>query len=192
MFERFTSDARDAVRGAVEEAERAGSAVVTEEYLALSLMEQGALDPYGVERAALRAALAEARRRGGLSKADEEALAGLGIDVSEIVARIEEAHGEGVLAEAAARRRPGRVGSLFRRRRRGRGADDRARTFHRPFTAEAKKVLEQSLRIALGRRDNTIATRHLLLALLARPGAVADALAAQGITYTRAEGGAAA
>ena len=56
-------------------------------------------------------ALAEARRRGGLSRADADALAGLGIDVSEIVSRVEEAHGEGALRRRR-RRRAGRAQGL--------------------------------------------------------------------------------
>ncbi|MFD8796934.1 Clp protease N-terminal domain-containing protein, partial [Streptomyces vinaceus] len=105
MFERFTQDARDAVVGAVAEARRTGAATVAEEHLLLALLDRGALDPLGVDRAAMAADLAAARRRGGMSRADEEALAGLGIDLTAIVSRVEEAHGEGVLAAAAPRRR---------------------------------------------------------------------------------------
>ncbi|GAA3084705.1 hypothetical protein GCM10020254_31390 [Streptomyces goshikiensis] len=101
MFERFTTAARDAVTGAVAEARRAGAATVTEEHLLLALLAQGALDPLGVDRAAVAAGLARARRRGGMSRADEEALAGLGIDLTRILSRVEETHGEGALAAAA-------------------------------------------------------------------------------------------
>lgn len=165
MFECFTTEARDTVTGAVAEARRAGAATVTEEHLLLALLSRGALDTLGVDRAAMGADLAAARRRGGLSRADEEALAGLGIDLSEIVSRVEEVHGEGALASAAPRRR----------------------TRHVPFTQGAKKVLEQSLRIALGRKDRRIGTPHLLLALLSRPGTVAEVLTDHGVTYATAE-----
>lgn len=101
MFERFTTEARDTVTGAAAEARQAGSATVTEEHLLLALLSRGALDFLGVDRAAVAADLAAARRRGGMSRADEEALAGLGIDLSEIVSRVEEAHGEGALSPAA-------------------------------------------------------------------------------------------
>ncbi|MEV8531066.1 Clp protease N-terminal domain-containing protein [Streptomyces sp. NPDC051211] len=186
MFERFTSTARAAVTGAVAEARQAGAAVVTEEHLLLALLGQGALDPLGVDRGAVAAGLAEARRRGGLSKADEQALAGLGIDLSEIVARVEQTHGEGALAAAAdsAGRRRGPLRSLLGR---SAPADGRPRSGHVPFSAGAKKTIEQSLRVALGRQDNSIGPQHLLLALLARPGTAADVLAAQGVTYARAE-----
>lgn len=183
MFERFTADARDAVTGAVAEAHRAGAATVTEEHLLLALLDSGALDPLGVDRAAVAADLAAARRRGGMSKADTEALAGLGIDLAEIVSRVEETHGEGALSSAAPRRRT--LGSSLRsalgRPESGSG--------HLPFTQGAKKVLEQSLRIALGRGDRNIAGLHLLLALLSRPGTPAEVLADRGVTYATAEAG---
>ncbi|WP_329379353.1 peptidase [Streptomyces sp. NBC_01351] len=169
MFERFTTDARSTVKGAVTQAHEAGAATVTEEHLLLSLLALGALDLLGVDRASLTADLAKARRRGGMSRADEEALAGLGIDLGEIVARIEETHGEGALSTAAP----------SRRRRSGTG--------HIPFTAGAKKVLERSLRIALARKDRHIGPLHLLLALLSCPGTLSEVLTDHGVTYTTAE-----
>ncbi|MET7340911.1 Clp protease N-terminal domain-containing protein [Streptomyces sp. NPDC087866] len=175
MFERFTKDARAAVRGAVEHAERTGADTVTEEHLLLALLDQDggrvsfAITALGLadRRDSLAAALAEARRRGGMSKADAEALADIGIDLAEVVSRIEEAHGEGAL-------RGDRGG-----RRRWSGG--------RPFAREAKKVLEKSLRVALGRGDRFIGGEHLLLALTVMPGPVADVLADHGVTYGSAE-----
>ncbi|MFD6280948.1 Clp protease N-terminal domain-containing protein [Streptomyces sp. NPDC060209] len=175
MFERFTKGARAAVTGAVTHAERAGADSITEEHLLLSLLDQkGSRASFAVaalgltdRRDSVEAAFAEARRRGGLTKSDEEALAGIGIDVTEIVARIEDAHGEGVLA--------GDRGN--RRRWSGR----------RSFTGGAKGILEKSLRIALGRHDRFIGEEHLLLALTACPGVVADVLAENGATYATVE-----
>ncbi|MEU1126486.1 Clp protease N-terminal domain-containing protein [Streptomyces sp. NPDC005899] len=175
MFERFTEGARAAVTGAVAQAERAGSDHVTEEHLLLSLLEgtgsrsSFALAALGLvdRRASVEAELAQARRRGGLTKADTEALAGLGIDVTEIVARVEDAHGEGVLA-----------GNRRNRRRWSK---------HRPFTTGAKGILERSLRVALGRGDRFIGEEHLLLALTACPGVVADVMADHGATYATVE-----
>ena len=46
----------------------------------------------------MREALADARRRAGLSQAEADALAGLGIDVSDIVSRVEEVHGVGAMS----------------------------------------------------------------------------------------------
>ncbi|MFH7594848.1 Clp protease N-terminal domain-containing protein [Streptomyces racemochromogenes] len=181
MFERFTSDARAAVTGAVARAASAGAGTVTEEHLLLSLLDGGALDALGVDAAALAADLEAARRRGGMSRADEEALAGLGIDLSEIVSRVEETHGEGALTAPAPRRR-GLGASL--REALGRPEPERR---HVPFTQGARKTLEQALRIALGRKDRHIGTPHLLLALITRPGTVAESLADHGVTYARVE-----
>ncbi|MDJ0379280.1 Clp protease N-terminal domain-containing protein [Streptomyces sp. G-G2] len=176
MFERFTAEARDTVSGAVTQARSTGAARVTEEHLLLALLELGALDPLGVDRASVAASLAEARRRGGMSKADEEALAGLGIDLSEIIARVEETHGEGALAAAGGGTRGGRLRSAL-----GEGGG------HVRFGPGAKKTLEHALRIAVGRRDKSITRTHLLLALLSAPGPVADVLTAHGVTYARTE-----
>ncbi|MEU1214875.1 Clp protease N-terminal domain-containing protein [Streptomyces sp. NPDC005791] len=175
MFERFTKGARATVTGAVAHAERVGADSVTEEHLLLSLLDQeggrasSAVAALGLSdrRAAMETALAEARRRGGLTKADTAALAGIGIDVTEIVARVEGAHGEGVLAGDRGNRRwwSGR----------------------RAFTGGAKGILEKSLRVALGRRDRFIGEEHLLLALTACPGVVADVLAENGATYATVE-----
>ncbi|MGW0559442.1 Clp protease N-terminal domain-containing protein [Streptomyces sp. NPDC003016] len=172
MFERFTKSARSAVKGAATEAERAGADSVTEEHLLLALLDQegtrssSALASLGIagRREAVARALAEARRRGGLSKADQEALAGIGIDVTEIVSKVEATHGEGAMQS-------------------GRGPRRGLLTGHRPFTRQAKGVLEKSLRIALGRGDRHIGDEHLLLALTTQPGPVADVLTEYGATY---------
>ncbi len=171
MFERFTRGARATVKGAVAHAERAGADAVTEEHLLLALLEQeGGRASFAVaalglhdRRASLDAAFAEARRRGGLTKADTDALAGIGIDIGAIVSRVEGAHGEGALD-------------------RGRGNRRWWWSGHRPFTSGAKTVLENSLRVALGRGDRSIGEEHLLLALTAKPGVVADVLAEHGAT----------
>ncbi|MGP3688419.1 Clp protease N-terminal domain-containing protein [Streptomyces sp. IBSNAI002] len=184
MFERFTREARSAVTGAVAEARRAGAPAVTAEHLLLSLLALGVLDPLGADRTAMTADLAAARRRGGMSRADEEALAGLGIDLTQIVSRIEETHGEGALATPAPRRRT--LGASLRSAL-GRAEPDGGGNRHVRFTEDAKKVLEQSLRIALGRKDHHIGAVHLLLALLSRPGTASEVLTDHGITYGTAE-----
>ncbi|MER7400406.1 Clp protease N-terminal domain-containing protein [Streptomyces sp. NPDC000151] len=173
MFEKFTVSAREVVRGAVARTERTGSGTVGEEELLLTLLDRegtvaaGALAALGVpaRRAALEEALAQARRRGGLSPADTEALAGLGIDVGEIVARVEAEHGVGALAHP---RQQGRFG-------------------RRPFSREAKGVLERSLRIALGRGEKHIGDEHLLLALTTGTGVATGVLADHGVTHAEVE-----
>ncbi|GHH81803.1 peptidase [Streptomyces sulfonofaciens] len=177
MFERFTKDARAVVSGAAAHAERAGEAVVDTDHLLLALLDREgsrasfALDALGARdrRDSIARGLATARRRGGLSGAEADALAGLGIDLSEIISRVEQTHGVGALAADSGGRR-------------GRG-----RMRHRPFTNGAKKTLERSLRIATGHRDRHIGDEHLLLALLARPGTPAEVLAEHNVTYDRVD-----
>ncbi|MEJ8650559.1 Clp protease N-terminal domain-containing protein [Streptomyces sp. MS1.AVA.3] len=171
MFEKFTAGARAVVRGAAEQADRTGSGTVGEAELLLALLDRtdspaaGALAALGVRerRESVADALAAVRRRGGVSPADAEALAGLGIDIDAVVARVEEAHGEGALAAG------GRAG--------------RRKRMRRPFTAEAKSVLERALRIAVGRGERYLGDEHLLMALTARPGPAAAVLADHGVTY---------
>ncbi|MFF8288943.1 Clp protease N-terminal domain-containing protein [Streptomyces sp. NPDC016309] len=172
MFEKFTKAARSVVKGAFEHAERGGATAVTQEHLLLALLDRedtraadalrGLCPPD--RRPSLVAALDDARRRAGLSRADAEALADLGIDVGAIVARIEETHGPGALTGGA--RRPTR------------------RSGRRPFSREARAVLEQSLRMALARKDREIGDEHILLALTTTGGVVAETLADHGVTYT--------
>ncbi|MFF9341181.1 MULTISPECIES: Clp protease N-terminal domain-containing protein [unclassified Streptomyces] len=171
MFERFTKAARATVKGAAEHAERGGAGAVTAEHLLLALLDREDTRAAAVlarlcppdRRPSLVSALADARRRAGLSRAETEALAGLGIDVDAIVARVEEAHGTGALSG--------------RRRASGR----------RTFSREAKTVLEKSLRVALARKDREIGDEHLLLALTATGGVVAETLADHGVTFASVE-----
>lgn len=171
MFERFTKDARAVVQGAVGQAEATGARTVEAEHLLVALLDRrggrgaqalatlGAAD--GAE--AIRRELDEARRRAGLSQAEADALAGLGIDVRRIVAQVEEVHGVGAMA-----------------------ADRRDKGWwsgRRGFGRSAKDVLEKALRIALARRERHIGDEHLLLALTARPGVAAEVLAGHGVTY---------
>lgn len=192
MFERFTESARRTVTGAVAQAERLDHPEVTEEHLLLSLLDTAegralfaftALDLRD-RREEIEAALAAARRRGGLSKAETDALSDLGIDVDAIVRKVEETHGEGAMAgsgRSAGDDLPAREGT------RARGLLRRKLLDHRPFAPEAKKVLEQSLKVALGRGDKHIDEEHLLLALTVRPGVVSEVLKDFGAGYGDAE-----
>ncbi|MGW2045556.1 Clp protease N-terminal domain-containing protein [Streptomyces sp. NPDC001858] len=183
MFERFTKDARAVVEAAVEHAERAGAERVEETHVLLALLDREgsrgsfALAALGLppgRREGLVRDLGEVRRRGGLSRADTDALSGLGIDVSEIVLRVEEAHGEGALAAEGNGGRGGSGARLFGGRPFGR----------LPFGQGAKELLTDTLRIALGRRERSIGDEHMLLALTSRRGAPAEILADHGVTYT--------
>ncbi|WP_185033202.1 Clp protease N-terminal domain-containing protein [Streptomyces candidus] len=192
MFERFTESARRTVTGAVAQAERLDHPEVTEEHLLLSLLDTAearalfAFTALGLRdrREEIEAALADARRRGGLSKAETDALFDLGIDVDAIVRKVEETHGEGAMAGA---RRNAGDDLPPREATRVRGRLRRKLLDHRPFTPEAKKVLEQSLKVALGRGDKHIGEEHLLLALTVRPGVVSEVLKDFGAGYGDAE-----
>ncbi|WP_328479750.1 peptidase [Streptomyces sp. NBC_00377] len=173
MFERFTKDARAVVEGAVGHAEREGANRVEETHMLLALLDREgsrgsfALASLGLPpggRAGLVGDLAETRRRGGLSRADEEALSGLGIDLSEIVTRVEESHGEGALAPDR-RSSPGK------------------RSGRRPFSRGAKDLLTGTLRVALAHGERRIGDEHLLLALTARRGAPSEILSDHGVTH---------
>ncbi|MEU9556024.1 Clp protease N-terminal domain-containing protein [Streptomyces fumanus] len=171
MFERFTKDARAVVQDAVGHAEAAGARTVGAEHLLLALLDREgsraslALAALGAggQGESVRRALEEARRRAGLSRAEADALAGLGIDVTEIVSRVEEAHGAGAMTG-------GPEGGARRSRRVGFGRD-------------AKEVLTGSLRAAVARHDRHIGDEHLLLALTTRPGVPAEVLADHGVTH---------
>ncbi|MEU0007751.1 Clp protease N-terminal domain-containing protein [Streptomyces sp. NPDC006314] len=174
MFERFTKDARAVVKGSFTHAEGDGARSVGAEHLLLALLDREgsrasfALSALGLaeRREPVRRALAEARRRAGLTRADADALAGLGIDVSEVVARVEEAHGVGAMS------------GDWDGGGRGRG-DGRRLSFGRG----AKDVLEKALRVALGRRERHIGDEHLLLALTVLPGVAGEVLADVGVSY---------
>ncbi len=196
MFERFTRHARAVVLGAVGHAERLNAETVEEQHMLLALLDREAsrasfaLTSLGLggRRGSVDRALAEARRRGGLSRADTDALSGLGIDVSAIVSRVEEAHGEGALAAVQGNRKgggkdSGKDGGRGKDRDRGRGWWSGFVGGRRPFSPGAKELLTESLRIALAQQDRHIGDEHVLLALAARPGVPAEVLADHGVTY---------
>jgi ATP-dependent Clp protease ATP-binding subunit ClpA len=171
MFERFTKDARAVVQGAVGHAQGAGAKTVTAEHVLLALLDRGAsrasfaLTALGLDerKDSVRQALHDAGRRAGLSRAESDALAGLGIDVSKIVLRVEEAHGVGALS--------------------GDRQDKGRRTGHRTFGRSARDILQRALRTAVAHRDRHIGDEHVLLALTVRPGVPAEVLADHGVTY---------
>lgn len=153
MFERFSSDARATVVGAQEVARRRGAASIGTVHLLLALAAQDgpatrALTATGVTAPDLER-LGAAAECGDVLDAD--ALAALGIDLDTVRARTDAAFGPGSLD------RPGRSG------RRG----------HIPFTKDAKKALELSLREALHEGSRSIDSGHVLLALLRADGTTA-------------------
>jgi ATP-dependent Clp protease ATP-binding subunit ClpA len=165
---RFAASSAGAViADALVRARAEGTSRIAEEHLLAALLanqDSGPLlgrlgGPAGAE--AVRAEVREARRRGGLTAGEEQALAGLGIDLDEVVARVEARLGSGALDSA----------SVPARRRR--------RASVSPQTAAA---LHAAQRQKTSRGDRQATARHVLLGLLAQPGLVTDALAARGIT----------
>jgi ATP-dependent Clp protease ATP-binding subunit ClpA len=144
MFERFTGPARTAVGSATTFAQQALASETRPEHLLWALLEDEGtlaarvLADVGAPVAELRAELGRQRLQyvDGLDADDADALRAIGIDLDEVVRRIE--------------RNLGGRGSAPRRPR---------------FSRASKKVLELSLREALSLRHNYIGTEHLLLAL---------------------------
>ena len=174
MTGKFGSSAREVIADALVRARAEGTSRIEEEHLFAALLanpESGPLlgrlgGPGQAEAAdAVRAEVREARRRGGLTAGEEQALAGLGIDLDEVVARAEARLGAGALDSTPVRARPGRRASV---------------------SPEAVAVLNAAQRQRVARGDRQTTARHLLLGLLARPGLLAEALAARGITLATA------
>ncbi|MCT2585732.1 Clp protease N-terminal domain-containing protein [Actinophytocola gossypii] len=166
MFERFTHATRQVVLDAVTEAEREQAPEVTPEHLLLALLNGTRSAPVlaeaGITRQALLEAFAATHRQAGLTDADTQALAELGIDVPAIVDTVERTHGPGALAAPRRRHYP---------------------MSHIPFAPTAKAVLSGALRQAKERRHRHIGDDHVLLALATTSGPAAQALAAHDLTY---------
>jgi hypothetical protein len=196
MFERFTGSARQVVVQAQHNARRFGHNYIGPEHLFLglvtaddpasALLRDLGLTPERTEaefsrltrskpvgtpgsKAPLAAADLQPGPLGGL---DADALAAIGIDLDEVRTRIEATFGPGALSRAVPRGGRGHPDRrLLRRGRRGPGRSGPDTGWvsvrgHIPFTPRAKKVLELSLREAVGLGDNYIGMEHVALALL--------------------------
>ncbi len=157
MFERFTRKARTVVETATAHAQEDAARETRPEHLLRALLDDETclavqvLVRAGAPLEELRAELTRAGHKyvDGLDDDDAEALKVIGIDLSEVVRRIDQGLGGG-----AGRRRP-------------------------RFSRGSKKALELSLREALALRHNYIGTEHLLLGLVrVEDRVVADTLAA--------------
>jgi ATP-dependent Clp protease ATP-binding subunit ClpA len=170
MFERFSKEARAAVIEAQSVARAAGSRSIDTRHVLVALAEGDgpaprALRAVAVDPGALAATVRDDIRAGGL---DREALAALGIDLGAVQERTDAVFGEGALERAT---RKGRKG-------------------HIPFTPDAKKALELSLREVIRLGHKTIDGGHLLLGIVRdadSPGsrAVRDALDVAGSDVDR-------
>ncbi len=171
MFERFTEDARQLVVQAQAEARDLGHGRIGTEHLLLATLRDGSplrdvVERLGVTRQRVRQDLASRSEPG--AGAPGAALRDLGIDLDEVRRRVEASFGPGALDAA-----PGRRRLLFRRRGRSGG--------HIPFTAEAKKALEQSLRESLELRSGNIRAEHVVLGILHSDGPVTSLLHRLGV-----------
>ncbi|RHA44443.1 Clp protease N-terminal domain-containing protein [Cellulomonas rhizosphaerae] len=172
MFERFATEARDAVTGAQSVARSRGDARITSAHLLLALAAEPtsvaalALSSLGVDGPALRTAL-DSPAAGSL---DADALAAIGVDLDAVRAQVEGTFGAGAL---------------------DRPAPSRGR--HIPFAPDAKKVLEQSLRVVVAEKSRRIDTGHLLVAVsLVDDSAGREVLARAGVTAESARAAVAA
>lgn len=207
MFERFSADARTVVIHAQQHARRLGHRYIGCDHLLLALVATdtpagGVLREHGITPERVEEQVV---RSSGLGAAaalfadlDRDALAGIGIDLDAVRARIEASMPLESLARAGQavqcgpHRAGGRLRLLRRRRRRrraerGRAEPTEARTTpppatgryrapgpppdgHLPFTPGAKRVLEMSVREAAVRRDRHLGVEHIALSLLATAG----------------------
>jgi ATP-dependent Clp protease ATP-binding subunit ClpA len=168
VFERFTRAARASVIAAQEEARELRHDHVGAEHVLLGILST----PSVAERILVRSGADPALVRDLVARQngpdDAEALRSLGIDLEQVRRRVEESFGPGALERHPRHRR------LFGRN---------LQTSHIPFHRSGKKVLEDSVRIAVSLRHNYIGTEHLLLAILSRPeGIAATTLRAAGVT----------
>jgi ATP-dependent Clp protease ATP-binding subunit ClpA len=165
------SSAGAVIADALMRARSDGTSQIGEEHLFAALLVNPDSRPLvgrlgGPEHAeAVRAEVRQARRRGGLTAGERQALAGLGIDLAEVVARVEARLGEGALDDTRAPARRGWRVSM---------------------SPGAIAVLNAAQRQKAARGDRNTTARHLVLGLLAQPGLFADALAARGITLASA------
>jgi ATP-dependent Clp protease ATP-binding subunit ClpA len=150
MFERFTTDARQVVARAQEEALLLHHGYIGCEHLLLALTggqdspAAAALTAVGVDTDALRHRVVQIIGTGA-GPLDADALAGLGIDLDSVRRAVEASFGPGALD-----RPPGQC----------------SRPGHIHFTPRAKKSLELALRAAVRRKDREITPSHLLLGVL--------------------------
>ncbi len=148
MFERFTTEAREVVVLAQDEARSLRHGHIGTEHLLLALLRQdtpatAVLRRHGLDHDEVAGAVAAATGGDGL---DVDALRTLGIDLDAVRERVEATFGPGALDAAPCR--------------------DDASPRHLPFSPRAKKVLELSLREALALKHKTITDGHIALGLL--------------------------
>ncbi|WP_069160602.1 Clp protease N-terminal domain-containing protein [Nocardia altamirensis] len=163
MFERFTKSAKTAIVTAQEDARELGSSSINVEHVLLGVLAHSDADlkallaAEGLTYEGVMAALAPQAKSEPLGEEDAEALRSIGIDLDAVRESLEATFGEDALDRAIPEERRGPFGW------------GRVAVGHIPFSKDAKKVLELSLREALGRKDKTIESGHVLLGILRAP-----------------------
>jgi ATP-dependent Clp protease ATP-binding subunit ClpA len=153
MFERFTPEAKAVLVEAQDAAIDFGSTYITPAHLLYGCAkgrESTAGEPLhncGITGESVLEVVPRAERAEH-AVIDPDALRAIGIDYDRVKNAVDEAFGDGALASSPDRR----VRAEARRRP--------------PFTTEAKRSLELSLRVALELHDRRIRPGHLLLGLL--------------------------
>ncbi|MFF4412678.1 Clp protease N-terminal domain-containing protein [Streptosporangium sp. NPDC001559] len=155
MFERFHQESRQAVTLAQENARRLRHDSCGTEHILLGLLDQRScmvtrvLTGHGLDYERAYQAVVRLTPVKRATALDAEALETIGIDLSAIRERVEAAFGPGSLDRDPVTTRNGL--------RSGR---------HIPFTPQAKKALELSLRETLALKQKGIRDGHLLLGIL--------------------------
>ncbi|MFI9510628.1 Clp protease N-terminal domain-containing protein [Nocardia sp. NPDC052566] len=172
MFERFSRQARTAVIVAQEDARELRSRNIDVEHVLLGLLSESehelkellaeaGLTHEGVVRRLAQVSPGQAQPNEGepLGAEDAEALRSIGIDLDAVRETLEANFGLDALDNAVPKEQP----------KRGRFRDRTPSFGHIPFTREAKKVLELSLRETLARKEKSIESGHILLGILRAP-----------------------
>lgn len=192
MFERFTRSARSVVIDARQVASEGGAREIRNDHLMVAVLRRrggaGArvLAAAGLgdgDRAALLDEFGAVNRRAGIGVGDADALREIGIDVDEMLGRMDELAAE---PEETTQQPPASpMGALRRRVAHALNRDDGGEISAGGvrFSTDGKRTLERTPREALDLRDRHIDEAHILLALVARPGVVAETLQRYGITY---------
>ena len=183
MFERFAKAARYAIVVAQEEARELLSPEIGVEHVLLGVAAspddsvRKVLEDNGVTAADIRKSLMRGWSDRPLGDEDAAALRSIGIDLDAVRESLEATFGADALERAATPEKP-----------RGRFGFGGGMTFgHIPFSKDAKKTLELSLREAVSRRDDRIEAAHVLLGILrGANGPTRDLLGGdEGITVLR-------
>lgn len=173
MFERFTNSARSTVMVGLEQARTRGDRHIGTEHLLLATCldkadtgTASAFARHGLTVASVEAILDRVTSAPQGPAADRDALAALGVDSDAVREAAELAFGLGALDRVRAANKRSRWFRRGRKQRRRREQAGGRQDHHLPFTPGSKAALEDSLRIALNRKDRFICSAHLALALV--------------------------